>query len=226
MEQFEPEIQINRLPEYVKDGALRAGLFVGCNYRMWPQDQLYAKAIRDMDFTAGADFWLTPTMELMDIVLPAATSLERLGPINIAGRTVFLPQPVVPPIGEARGDMEWMWDLAKHLGMGAEFWNGDVMATLDWQLEPLGLKAADLIKAPKGIVIPPSTTPAGKPGFKTPSGKFEFNPPFWKRPALTDCPRTRNRQRVPLQRLRRQRNFLSSLIRDRVSRCTRIRAPE
>jgi anaerobic selenocysteine-containing dehydrogenase len=173
-EQFEPEIQINRLPEYVKDGALRAGLFVGCNYRMWPQDQLYAKAIRDMDFTAGADFWLTPTMELMDIVLPAATSLERLGPINIAGRTVFLPQPVVPPIGEARGDMEWMWDLAKHLGMGAEFWNGDVMATLDWQLEPLGLKAADLIKAPKGIVIPPSTTPAGKPGFKTPSGKFEF----------------------------------------------------
>ena len=173
-EQFEPEIQINRLPEYVKDGALRAGLFVGCNYRMWPQDQLYAKAIRDMDFTAGADFWLTPTMELMDIVLPAATSLERLGPINIAGRTVFLPQPVVPPIGEARGDMEWMWDLAKHLGMGAEFWNGDVMATLDWQLEPLGLKAADLIKAPKGIVIPPSITPAGKPGFKTPSGKFEF----------------------------------------------------
>jgi len=173
-EQFEPEIQINRLPEYVKDGVLRAGLFVGCNYRMWPQDQLYAKAISDMDFTAGADFWLTPTMELMDIVLPAATSLERLGPINIAGRTVFLPQPVVPPIGEARGDMEWMWDLAKHLGMGAEFWNGDVMATIDSQLEPLGLKAADLIKAPKGIVIPPSTTPAGKPGFKTPSGKFEF----------------------------------------------------
>jgi anaerobic selenocysteine-containing dehydrogenase len=173
-EQFEPEIQINRLPEYVKDGALRAGLFVGCNYRMWPQDQLYAKAISDMEFTAGADFWLTPTMELMDIVLPAATSLERLGPINIAGRTVFLPQPVVSPIGEARGDMEWMWDLAKHLGMGAEFWNGSVMNTLDWQLEPLGLKASDLIKAPKGIVIPPSSTPAGKPGFKTPSGKFEF----------------------------------------------------
>jgi len=173
-EQFEEEVQINRLPEYVKDGALRAGLFVGCNYRMWPQDQLYAKAISDMEFTAGADFWLTPTMELMDIVLPVATSLERLGPINIAGRTVFLPQPVVSPIGEARGDMEWMWDLAKHLGMGAEFWNGGVMNTLDWQLEPLGLKAADLIKAPKGIVIPPSSTPAGKPGFKTPSGKFEF----------------------------------------------------
>jgi hypothetical protein len=77
---------------------------------------------------AGADFWLTPRMELMDVVLPVATSLERLGPIAIAGHTVFLPQPVVPPIGEARGDMEWMWDLAKHLGMGAEFWNGDVMA--------------------------------------------------------------------------------------------------
>jgi anaerobic selenocysteine-containing dehydrogenase len=176
-EQFIEEIQINRMPEYVKGGALRAGLFVGCNYRMWPQDQLYAKAIRDMEFTAGADFWLTPTMELMDLVLPAATSLERLGPIQVAERTVFLPQPVVQPLGEARGDMEWMWDLAKRLGMGADFWNGDVRATLNWQLEPLGIKAADLMKEPKGIVIPPPAAkepPSGKPGFKTPSGKFEL----------------------------------------------------
>ena len=173
-EQFVQEIQINRLPEYVAEDILRAGLFVGCNYRMWPQDHLYSKAISDMEFTAGADFWLTPTMELMDIVLPAATSLERLGPIAIAGRTVFLPQPVVSPIGEARGDMEWMWDLAKHMGMGADFWNGDVRATLDWQLEPLGIKAADLMKEPKGRVIPPDKPQEGKPGFKTPSGKFEL----------------------------------------------------
>ena len=176
-EQFVEEIQVNRLPEHVNEGALRAGLFAGCNFRMWPQDHLYAKAISDMEFTAGADFWLTPTMELMDIVLPVATSLERLGPIAITGRTVFLPQPVVPPIGEARGDMEWMWDLAKRLGMGADFWNGDVMATMNWQLQPLGLKAADLMKEPNGVVIsPPSTRkpPSDKPGFKTPSGKFEL----------------------------------------------------
>ncbi len=176
-EQFVEEIQINRMPEYVKEGALRAGLFAGCNYRMWPQNHLYAKAITDMEFTAGADFWLTPTMELMDIVLPAATSLERLGPIYVAGRTIFLCQPVVPPIGEARGDLEWMWDLAKRLGMGGDFWNGDVVATLDWQLEPLGIKAIDLMKEPKGIVMPPPRTdepPSGKPGFRTPSGKFEF----------------------------------------------------
>jgi anaerobic selenocysteine-containing dehydrogenase len=176
-EQFVEEIQVNRMPEYIKEGALRAGLFVGCNYRMWPQDHLYAKAISDMEFAAGADFWLTPTMELMDIVLPAATSLERLGPVSIAGRTVFLPQPVVAPIGEARGDMEWMWDLAKHLGMGVDFWDGDVMKTLDWQLEPLGVKATDLLKEPKGMVIAPprtNTPPSGKPGFRTPSGKFEL----------------------------------------------------
>ncbi len=176
-EQFVEEIQVNRIPEYVKEGALRAGLFAGCNYRMWPQDHLYAKAISDMEFTAGADFWLTPTMELMDIVLPAATSLERLGPIAVAGRSVFLPQPVVPPVGEARGDMEWMWDLAMRLGMGPDFWNGDVMASLNWQLEPLGLKAIDLMKEPKGILIPPPRTsklPSEKPGFSTPSGKFEL----------------------------------------------------
>jgi anaerobic selenocysteine-containing dehydrogenase len=176
-EQFMEEVQINRMPEYVEEGALRAGLFVGCNFRMWPQDHLYSKAINNLEFTAGADFWLTPTMEMMDIALPAATALERLGPIVIAGRTVFLPQPAVSPVGEARGDMEWMWDLAKHMGMGADFWNGDVMATLDWQLEPLGIKAADLIRETKGIVIPPPNakeSSSEEPGFKTPSGKFEF----------------------------------------------------
>jgi anaerobic selenocysteine-containing dehydrogenase len=197
-EQFTEEVQINRMPEYVNRGALRAGLFVGCNYRMWPQDQLYAKAISDMEFTAGADFWLTPTMELMDIVLPAATSLERLGPIAIAGRTVFLPQPVVSPIGEARGDMEWMWDLAKHLGMGVEFWNGDVVATLDWQLEPLGIKAADLTKEPKGIVIPPSRTPPGKPGFKTPSGKFEFKSSILEKAGFDGLPTYREPPEGPV----------------------------
>jgi anaerobic selenocysteine-containing dehydrogenase len=174
--QFIEEIQVNRMPEYVSQGLLRAGIFVGCNFRMWPQDQLYANAITDMEFTAGADFWLTPTMELMDIVLPAATSLERLGPIFVAGRTIFLPKPIVVPIGEARGDMEWMWDLAKHLGMQNEFWNGDVVATLNWQLEPLGIKAIDLMNEPKGIVIPPSSPRprADNPGFRTPSGKFEL----------------------------------------------------
>jgi len=197
-EQFMEEVQINRLPEYVNDGALRAGLFVGCNFRMWPQDPLYAKAIRDMEFTAGADFWLTPTMELMDIVLPAATSLERLGPIAIAERTVFLPQPVVQPIGEARGDMEWMWDLAKHLGMGAEFWNGSVMATLDWQLEPLGIKAADLMKETKGIVIPPSRTPPGKPGFKTPSGKYEFKSSILEKAGFDGLPTYREPPEGPV----------------------------
>jgi anaerobic selenocysteine-containing dehydrogenase len=200
-EQFIEEIQINRMPEYVKEGALRAGLFVGCNYRMWPQDQLYATAIKDMEFAAGADFWLTPTMELMDIVLPAATSLERLGPIAITGRTAFLPQPVVPPIGEARGDMEWMWDLAKHLGMGADFWNGDVMATLDWQLAPLGIKAADLMREPKGTVIPTplaAKPPSGKPGFRTPSGKFELKSSILERAGFDGLPTYREPPEGPV----------------------------
>ena len=89
------QLQMNLLPEYVGDGQLKAGLFVGANFRMWPQDQEYSKAITDMEFAAGADFWMTPTMELMDIVLPVATSLERTGPIRVAGRNVFIRTPVV-----------------------------------------------------------------------------------------------------------------------------------
>jgi anaerobic selenocysteine-containing dehydrogenase len=209
-EQFIEEIQINRMPEYVAQGLLKAGLFVGCNYRMWPQDQLYAKAISDMEFAAGADFWMTPTMELMDIVLPVATSLERLGPIAVANRTLFLPQPVVRPTGQARGDMEWMWDLAKHLGMGADFWNGDVMATLDWQLEPLGIKAADLMKEPKGVVIPPlaaTKTSSGKPGFRTPSGKFEFKSSVLEKAGFDGLPTYREPPEGPVAALQMAEKF-------------------
>jgi anaerobic selenocysteine-containing dehydrogenase len=199
-EQFIEEIQVNRMPEYVAQGLLKAGLFVGCNYRMWPNDELYSKAISDMEFAAGADFWLTPTMELMDIVLPAATSLERLGPISAVGQTIFLPQPAVPPIGEARGDMEWMWDLAKRLGMGADFWNGDVMATLDWQLEPLGIKAIDLMKESKGKVFgrPQPKPSTDKPGFRTPSGKFELKSSILEKAGFDGLPTYREPPEGPV----------------------------
>lgn len=170
------QLQMNKLPEYVRDGDLKAGLWIGANYRMWPQSPEFAKAITDMEFTAGADFWMTPTMELMDIVLPVATSLERLGPVKVAGRRVFLRTPVIQPIGESKYDREWMFELAVKLGLGADFWNGSVEASIDWQLEKLGLKAADLMKEPKGVVIPAGApTPASdNPGFNTPSRKFEF----------------------------------------------------
>ncbi len=170
------QIQANHLPEYVSSGGLKAGLFMGGNFRMWPQDQQYSKAITDMEFTAGADFWLTPTMQLMDIVLPACTSLERLGPLIVSGRTIFLRQPVVQPVGEARGDTEMLLQLGTKMGMGADFWNGDLKAALNWQLEPLKITVDDLLKAPKGITIPAgAANPASAtPKFNTPSGKFEF----------------------------------------------------
>jgi anaerobic selenocysteine-containing dehydrogenase len=209
--QMVDQLQMNLLPEYVRDGQLTAGLFVGSNFRMWPQDQEYSKAITDMEFAAGADFFMTPTMELLDIVLPAATSLERTGPIRVSGRNVFIRTPVVQPIGEARGDREWMFDLATKMGLGADFWDGSVEASFDWQLEGLGLKAADVMAQPNGVNIPPGDpTPASdKPGFKTPSGKFElhsmvleqagFDPlPTYKEPAESPVSTPDLAQKYPL----------------------------
>jgi anaerobic selenocysteine-containing dehydrogenase len=96
--------------------------------------------------------------------------------------------------------MEWMWDLSKRLGMGSDFWNGDVMATLDWQLEPLGIKAADLMKESKGKVIQPSqlTPPAGKPGFRTPSGKFELKSSILEKAGFDGLPTYREPPEGPV----------------------------
>ena len=92
-------------------------------------------------------------------------------------------QAVVPPPGEARADTDFVFDLACRLGLGAEFWDGDVEAAYRFQLEPSGVTLEQLRSAPGGLRVPLKTRHAkyaeldakGNPsGFATPSRKIEL----------------------------------------------------
>ena len=80
---------------------------------------------------------MTPTAALADIVLPIASCFEREA-LKIgfeisaeAQSLVQFRQAVVPPPGEARlGHRIRLCDLADRLGLGAQFWNGDIDAAL------------------------------------------------------------------------------------------------
>ena len=78
----------------------------------------------------------TPTSQYADVLLPAASFLEfeslHLGfryPIEAAAHVQRRPA-AVAPLHERRADIEIVFDLASRLGLGEQFWDGDVAAGL------------------------------------------------------------------------------------------------
>ena len=76
-------------------------------------------ALKSVDFMVHADLFMCPTAELAEIVLPVASAFEtealRVGfEVSKAAQAyVQLRQRVVPPRGEARSDIEIVFDLAR-----------------------------------------------------------------------------------------------------------------
>ncbi len=146
------------------------------------------EALQGLEFYAHADLFMNPTAELADVVLPVASAFEREGlklgfEISEEAQSLIQLRPaVVPPVGEARSDVDIIFDLACRLGVGELFWNGDVDAAYRHQLATTGVSLEQLRAAPAGVRVPVTTRHAkhaeivnGVPhGFATPSRKVEL----------------------------------------------------
>ncbi len=131
------------------------------------------KALEAIDFMAVADFFITPTAELADIVLPAATWLE----MDYIGdywkrHGWLLPRRKVIQVGECRSDHDMLNDLAHRVGIGEHFWD-DFEQALDWILEPSGITFQEFLKTDRlrGDVTYQKYL---ERGFSTPTRKFEL----------------------------------------------------
>ena len=140
------------------------------------------EALRGLDFFVQADLFMTPTAELADIVLPVTTPFEsealKIGfeISHEAQSLVQLRQPLVAPRGEARSDLQIVFDLATWLGLGAAFWEGGIEAAFRHQLAPSGITLEELRAHPQGVRAPLVTRYrkyAGT-GFATPSRTVEL----------------------------------------------------
>jgi anaerobic selenocysteine-containing dehydrogenase len=147
------------------------------------------EALQALEFGVAADLFMTPTAALCDYVLPATSFLE-MSSITPAfehrpqGKTHIQYRPaVVDAPGERRSDTWIIFQLAKRLGFGEHFWDGDIEAAYAYELEPTGIGLEQLKNTPGGITLP--ATPAyekyarknqdGSPrGFATPSKKVEL----------------------------------------------------
>jgi anaerobic selenocysteine-containing dehydrogenase len=195
------------------DGApyrVRGLVCFGANLVMAHGDSARGRdALAALDFFVHADLFMSPTAELADLVLPVTSAFEAEG-LKIgfeisaeAQSLVQLRSPVAAPRGEARSDLQIVFALAERLGLGAQFWNGDLDAAWRHQLAPSGITLEQLRAAPAGVRVPLATRHrkyaeldgATPRGFRTPSRKVELYSellashghaplPEWQAPAL------------------------------------------
>lgn len=131
------------------------------------------RALEKVDFMAVADFFITPTAELADIVLPAATWLEMdyLGDYWKRHGWLLTRRKVVQ-IGECRSDHEMLNDLAHRIGQGEHWWP-TFEGGLDYILEPMGMTWQEFKKQDRmrGEI---RYHKYREKGFSTPTRKFEL----------------------------------------------------
>ena len=142
----------------------------------------WVEALNKLDFVVAVDLFMNPTTQLADVVLPAATFLEKDSirswwvPLQSINKAVT--------VDECKPDVEINFELAKRFDPNFR-WN-NIHELFDEILKPSGMTFKELQK--KGWAFPPEGHPShpynrfqkgllrpdGKPGFQTPSGKIEL----------------------------------------------------
>ncbi|MBW1999517.1 MAG: molybdopterin-dependent oxidoreductase [Deltaproteobacteria bacterium] len=134
---------------------------------------LIEEAMRLLEYVVVTDFFLTPTAQLADLVLPASMWLETNDVVNIHKQWCVLAQQKVAQVGETRDTRDTMIELARRLGHEEQFPWQDYRAFLDWMLEQTGLSFEEFCE--KGILTGDMKYfKYRENGFSTSSGKFEI----------------------------------------------------
>lgn len=154
------------------------------------------KALSQVEFLSVADFFLTPTAELADIFLPAATWLEAdyIGGFFFRHGYLF-PRKKIVQVGECRSDFEIWNELGRR--MGQKGWGNSVEDDINYILEPSGLTWAQIRDKPylRGEV---KYRKHEERGFSTPTGKFELYCTTFERWGYDPLPRYREIPESPV----------------------------
>jgi formate dehydrogenase major subunit len=114
----EPGLHLSGMFEAMEHGELRAVYVVGENPAQGEADQARAeRLLTGLDHLVVQDIFLTRTAQLADVVLPAAATLgEAEGTVTSSERRVQRVRKAYDAPGEARDDIEIVYELARRLG--------------------------------------------------------------------------------------------------------------
>jgi anaerobic selenocysteine-containing dehydrogenase len=137
-----------------------------------------------LDLLVVHDLYPTAAAQIADYALPAASFLERDLILYYRyrpyadGNLITAQNKAVEPVGESRSDMEFIFALARRLGLHEQFPWQTVDEAFDWELSPHGIDVAWLRGHPGGYerrYAPEELyRKYERRGFPTPSGKVEL----------------------------------------------------
>ena len=136
------------------------------------------KTLKDhLDLFIVTDFFMTPSAELADYVLPAATWLERVECCDLSYMGyVSARQKVVEPLHESWDELKILIELVKRIPWADKTmvpW-ADVAECNDWVVKGMGI-SFDELKGSCYIGVSHEYKKYEKGGFHTPSGKVELH---------------------------------------------------
>jgi Anaerobic dehydrogenases, typically selenocysteine-containing len=171
------EMQSNALADQIDSGnpyPIKALFSAGLDIQFFPNSNRMVESLKKLDFIAVTEYFKTPGMQLADVVLPIASWLERPILETTMGGHVRLIEPAIEPVGESWSEWKIYSELAKRLGFGDQFWDGDFEKCVDYILEPSGITYSYLKQHPEGIQLESDKKHPEHSGFPTPSGKIEI----------------------------------------------------
>lgn len=138
-----------------------------------PDEARTIEAFQKLEFVVSVDIILNDSSWYADVILPEATYLERYDPLHALGHRVFIRQPVVEPLGEARSAL-WIYrELGQRLGLSDYFQYLDEEDYIRQQLAPFGVSLEHIKQVGYFDAEVPEEAPKERT-WNTPSGKVEI----------------------------------------------------
>ena len=186
-EKYRDETHPSMLPDSVLNGnpyKIRTLIIQGASLiTSWPNPDLWKKTLNALDFLVCINRQLNADAAYADILLPAATYYE-IESYMTYGSLFRIRERMIKPLGEARNDFFIMAELADRLGYG-HLYPQNEEELFRYVLKNSGF-TYEAVKEAGGIVSIDTEIMQykkwekgllrhdGKPGFNTPSGKFEI----------------------------------------------------
>ena len=161
---------------------IRAMILTAANPALTNPNTLKVReALDSLDLFVVRDLFMTPTAELADYVLPAASFLERVELHTHAKYQRITMTRKILKFPDVQDEYQFWHDLAHRLSIGEYFpWEDETELTR-WILEPTDISLEGAADHPEGIEYTPIRYRKWeKEPFNTPSGKVEFSSQYLK----------------------------------------------
>jgi thiosulfate reductase/polysulfide reductase chain A len=159
--------------------------------------KLVYKALKSLDLCVTLDYWMTPTAELSDYVLPIASWMERPDFNGDYGGLQALPSSI-PGEYDHKNDFEIFRGIGTRLGQDWPWEN--LEEVFDYWLEPVGMTFQQFMKQEMQVPPPPEYRSYLKTGFATTTGKAELSSTILEKLGYDPLPQYEEPPETPLSR--------------------------